>query len=84
MTDELLDTVAELPKVCEQIEVPLQAGDDDVLANMKRGYTADDYRRLVERIRQRIPHVAIATDIIVGFPAKAKNNFSAPTIFSPI
>ena len=75
MTDELLDTVAELPKVCEQIEVPLQAGDDDVLANMKRGYTADDYRRLVERIRQRIPHVAIATDIIVGFPGESEKQF---------
>jgi len=53
MTDELLDTVAELPKVMPHIEVPCQAGDDQVLQNMKRGYTAGDYRRLVERIRQR-------------------------------
>lgn len=54
MTDELLDTVAELPKVMPHIEVPVQAGDDQVLENMKRNYTADDYRRLVERIRSRL------------------------------
>jgi len=75
MTDELLDTVAELPKVCEHIEVPVQAGDDEVLANMKRGYTSDDYRRLVERIRARIPNVSIATDIIVGFPGESEAQF---------
>jgi len=71
MTDELLETVAELPKVCEHIEVPVQAGDDAVLAAMKRGYTADDYRRLIDRIRERLPGTAITTDIIVGFPGES-------------
>jgi tRNA-2-methylthio-N6-dimethylallyladenosine synthase len=75
MTDDLLDTVAELPKVMPQIEVPVQAGDDEVLATMRRGYTSDDYRRLVGRIRQRIPGVAIATDIIVGFPGESDDQF---------
>lgn len=75
MTDELLDTVAELPKVMPHIEVPVQAGDDEVLQNMRRGYTADDYRRLVERIRARIPGVSIATDIIVGFPGETETQF---------
>ncbi len=75
MSDELLDAVAELPKVCEHIEVPVQAGDDEVLRRMKRGYTADDYRRLVERIRERIPGVSIATDIIVGFPGETVEQF---------
>jgi tRNA-2-methylthio-N6-dimethylallyladenosine synthase len=75
MTDELLDTVAELPKVMPHIEVPVQAGDDTVLENMHRGYTADDYRRLVERIRSRIPGAAIATDIIVGFPGETAEQF---------
>ncbi|HLB46300.1 MAG TPA: tRNA (N6-isopentenyl adenosine(37)-C2)-methylthiotransferase MiaB [Anaerolineales bacterium] len=75
MTDELLDAVAELPKVCEHIEAPVQAGDDEVLANMKRGYTNEDYRRLVERIRQRIPNVSIATDVIVGFPGETEAQF---------
>lgn len=77
MTDELLDAVAELPKVCEHIEAPVQAGDDEVLARMKRGYTAGDYRRLVERIRRRLPHGSIATDIIVGFPGETDAQFQA-------
>lgn len=75
MVDDLLDAVAALPKVCEHIEVPVQAGDDQILAAMKRGYTADDYRRLVERIRRRLPGVAIATDIIVGFPGETPAQF---------
>ncbi len=75
MTDELLESVASLSKVMPHIEVPVQAGDDEVLENMKRGYTADDYRRLVERIRAMIPGVAIATDIIVGFPGESETQF---------
>ncbi|HEX9028978.1 MAG TPA: tRNA (N6-isopentenyl adenosine(37)-C2)-methylthiotransferase MiaB [Anaerolineales bacterium] len=75
MTDELLDTVAELPKVMPHIEVPVQAGDDQVLENMKRGYTREDYRRLVGRIRERIPGVSIGTDIIVGFPGETEAQF---------
>jgi tRNA-2-methylthio-N6-dimethylallyladenosine synthase len=75
MTDELLDTVAKLPKVCEHIEVPVQAGADEVLTNMKRGYTQDDYRKLVGRIRSRIPNVSIATDIIVGFPGETEAHY---------
>ena len=70
MTDELLDTVAELPRVMPHIEVPIQAGDDDILNAMRRGYTHQQYRELVERIRARIPGVSIATDIIVGFPGE--------------
>ncbi len=75
MTDDLLRTVAELPKVCEHIEVPVQAGDDEVLERMKRGYTRDDYRRLVDRIRQLVPNASIATDIIVGFPGETAEQF---------
>lgn len=79
MTDELLDAVAELPKVMSHIEVPVQAGDDRVLEEMRRGYTAGDYRRLVEKIRQRLgdgfPGVSIATDIIVGFPGESEAQF---------
>lgn len=75
MTAELLGAVAELPKVCEHIEVPVQAGDDDILRAMKRGYTADDYRALVERIRQALPGASIATDVIVGFPGETEARF---------
>jgi tRNA-2-methylthio-N6-dimethylallyladenosine synthase len=78
-TDELLEAVAELPKVMPHIEVPVQAGDDLVLENMKRGYTADDYRRLVDKIRSRMgggfPGVSVATDIIVGFPGETEAQF---------
>jgi tRNA-2-methylthio-N6-dimethylallyladenosine synthase len=79
MNDELLMTVAKLPKIMPHIEVPIQAGDDQVLANMQRGYTADDYVRLVEKIRTRLnggfPGVSIATDIIVGFPGETAAQF---------
>jgi tRNA-2-methylthio-N6-dimethylallyladenosine synthase len=75
MNDELLDTVAGLPKVCEHIEVPVQAGDDQVLSRMKRGYRVDDYRLLISRIRERLPGASIATDIIVGFPGETGEQF---------
>jgi len=75
LNDDLLDAVAELPRVMPHLEVPAQAGDDQVLANMRRGYTNDDYRRLVDRIRQRIPNASIATDIIVGFPGEGEAQF---------
>jgi tRNA-2-methylthio-N6-dimethylallyladenosine synthase len=75
MTDDLLDAVAELPKVCPHIEVPIQAGDDEILHAMRRGYTAQAYRDLIGRIRERIPGVSIATDIIVGFPGETDEQF---------
>jgi len=75
MTDQLLETVAALPKVMPHIEVPVQAGDDEVLANMHRGYTVEQYARLVEKIRATIPDVSIATDIIVGFPGETESQF---------
>jgi tRNA-2-methylthio-N6-dimethylallyladenosine synthase len=75
MTDKLLHTVAELPRVMPHIEVPVQAGNDDVLVNMKRGYTNAQYRTLVEKIRSIIPDVAIHTDIIVGFCGETEEQF---------
>ena len=74
-TEELMDTIAELPKVMPHIEVPIQAGDDEVLLNMKRGYTQQEYRDLVAKIRERIPGCSIATDIIVGFPGETEEQF---------
>jgi tRNA-2-methylthio-N6-dimethylallyladenosine synthase len=79
MTEDLFDAVADLPKVMAHIEVPVQAGDDQVLENMKRGYSSDDYRRLVGHIRERLQDkpggVSIATDIIVGFPGETEDQF---------
>ena len=74
-TEELMDTIAALPKVMPHIEVPIQAGDDEVLLNMKRGYTQQDYRDLVAMIRSKIPDCSIATDIIVGFPGETEEQF---------
>jgi tRNA-2-methylthio-N6-dimethylallyladenosine synthase len=75
--DRLIDTIAELPKVCEHLEVPVQAGHDDVLARMRRGYSVDDYRRLIYHIRERLPFASIATDVIVGFPGETEAQFVA-------
>lgn len=75
MTDRILETVRDLPKVMEHIEVPIQAGDDAVLATMKRGYTNADYRALVSRIREIMPDAAIHTDIIVGFCGETAEQF---------
>ena len=75
MTDDLLDTIAELPKVMPHVEIPVQAGDDAVLNTMRRGYTADAFRKLIEKIRARIPGVSIGTDIIVGFPGESEEQF---------
>jgi tRNA-2-methylthio-N6-dimethylallyladenosine synthase len=75
MSDRLLETVAELPRVMPQIEVPVQAGNDEVLERMKRGYTVEQYRRLVEKIRAIVPGAAIHTDIIVGFCGETDAQF---------
>jgi tRNA-2-methylthio-N6-dimethylallyladenosine synthase len=73
--DILIQAIAELPRVMPHIELPIQAGDDQVLENMKRGYTQQDYRNLVTKIRERIPDCSIATDIIVGFPGETEEQF---------
>ncbi len=73
--EDLMKSMAELPKVMPHIEIPIQAGDDEILKNMRRGYTQADYRRKVAEIRQRIPGCSIATDIIVGFPGESEEQF---------
>lgn len=75
LSDRILYAVRDLPRVMPQIEVPVQAGDDQVLENMRRGYTADEYRRLVYHIRDVIPDAAVNCDIIVGFPGETAEQF---------
>ncbi len=75
MTDEILHAVADLPKVMPQIEVPIQAGNNEVLRNMKREYTREQYRDLIHRIREIVPESAINCDIIVGFPGETEAQF---------
>ncbi len=75
MSPRLIEAVASLGKVCEQISLPVQAGSDGILSAMGRGYTVEHYRRLVGEIRRRIPGVALSTDVIVGFPGESRSQF---------
>lgn len=75
MTDALLETVAGEPKVMPHIEVPIQAGDDEVLRRMRRGYTAEQYQKLIGKIRSIIPGSSLGTDVIVGFPGETEEQF---------
>ncbi len=75
MSDKLIDAIASLDKVCQQVNLPVQAGSDDILKLMKRGYNTAQYRRLVKKIRHTIPGVALSTDIIVGFPSETDFQF---------
>lgn len=75
MSDRIIEAVAELDKVCEHIELPVQAGHDLTLQRMARGYTVDQYRRLVASIRERVPQVALTTDVIVGFVGETEEHF---------
>jgi len=74
-TAELARAIAFLPPVCEHLHLPLQSGSDRLLGMMGRGYTADDYRRAVARLRRAVPHLALTTDVIVGFPSEREEDF---------
>jgi tRNA-2-methylthio-N6-dimethylallyladenosine synthase len=75
MTERIIRAVAELPKVCEHFNIPLQAGDDEVLARMRRGYTVEEYREWVYRIREIVPETSMSTDVIVGFCGETEGQF---------
>ena len=74
-TERLIDACAELPKLCEHFHIPFQSGDDEVLKAMARGYTVDRYRRIVERIRERMSDASITADVIVAFPGETDAQF---------
>ena len=71
-SDELLDVIAKNRKIARHIHLPLQSGNTEILRRMNRKYTKDDYLNLVQKIRTKLPDVAITTDIIVGFPGETK------------
>lgn len=75
MSDEIIDAVAELPRVCEYFHLPVQHGDDDILRSMNRGYSAADYLKLVDKIRKKVPDAAITSDVIVGYPGETDQQF---------
>jgi tRNA-2-methylthio-N6-dimethylallyladenosine synthase len=75
MSDSLIEAMASLPKVCRHVCLPLQAGDDLILRAMNRHYTFDHYRSLIHEIRNKVPGIAISTDLIVGFPGETDEQF---------
>ncbi|MDP2727811.1 MAG: tRNA (N6-isopentenyl adenosine(37)-C2)-methylthiotransferase MiaB [Dehalococcoidia bacterium] len=75
MTERLIRAVAELEKVCEHINLPVQAGDDEILRRMGRRYTVAQYRDLVSHIQETMPDVSLSTDVIVGFPGEREEQF---------
>ncbi len=75
LSDDLIAAVAELPRVCEHLHLPLQAGSDAVLRRMNRGYDAAHFLSLVERARRRIAEVSVTSDVIVGFPGETEADF---------
>ncbi len=75
MNPKLIAAMALLDKVCEQINLPVQSGSNDILKAMRRGYTVEHYRQLIAEIRSRIPGVALGTDVIVGFPLESDGQF---------
>ena len=76
-TPDVIDAMAESEKVCEHIHFPLQSGSDRVLKAMQRSYRSERYLGWLERIRDRVPEVAVTTDIIVGFPGETEEDFAA-------
>ena len=75
MNSHLIERMAQLEKVCEHLSLPFQAGDNDILQAMRRGYTVEQYVGIIERIRQSIPRIALSTDVIVGFPGESEGQF---------
>jgi tRNA-2-methylthio-N6-dimethylallyladenosine synthase len=74
-TERLISACQELPKVCEHFHIPFQSGDDEVLKAMKRGYTQEKYRRIIDKIREYMPDASISADAIVGFPGETEEQF---------
>ncbi len=74
-SDELINTMAQLPNVCEHFHLPVQAGSNHVLTLMNRKYSREWYLNRVRRLREAIPGIAITTDIIVGFPGEREEDF---------
>ncbi|MDD5094722.1 MAG: tRNA (N6-isopentenyl adenosine(37)-C2)-methylthiotransferase MiaB [Dehalococcoidia bacterium] len=75
MSQHIIEAIATLDKVCEHISLPAQAGSNDILKAMRRGYTIEQYKDLIGRIRATIPNVALSTDVIVGFPGETPQQF---------
>jgi threonylcarbamoyladenosine tRNA methylthiotransferase MtaB len=72
---ELIEKMAQSRKLCRHLHIPLQSGDDEILKRMNRKYRRDDYLNLIQRIKRKIPEIAITTDVLVGFPGEEEAQF---------
>lgn len=75
MSIKIIEAIRDLPKVCETINLPFQAGDDEILKVMRRGYSREEYFEKVDLIRETIPNVSMTTDLIIGFPDETESQF---------
>jgi len=76
LSDELIEVMAESSNICEHIHLPLQSGDNDILAAMNRNYTIEHYINIINKLRNAIPDIAITTDIMTGFPGESETAFN--------
>jgi tRNA-2-methylthio-N6-dimethylallyladenosine synthase len=76
-TDDVIEALADTPNVCPTLHMPLQSGSDRILRAMRRSYRAERYLGIIDRVRAAIPHAAITTDLIVGFPGETEEDFQA-------
>ena len=76
-TDDVIEAMAATPNICPTLHMPLQSGSDRILKAMRRSYRAEKFLGIIDRVRSAIPHAAITTDIIVGFPGETEEDFQA-------
>ncbi|MHA7650502.1 tRNA (N6-isopentenyl adenosine(37)-C2)-methylthiotransferase MiaB [Mycobacterium sp. ML4] len=76
-TDDVIEAMAQTPNVCPALHMPLQSGSDRILRAMRRSYRAERYLGIIDRVRKAMPHAAITTDLIVGFPGETEEDFAA-------
>lgn len=76
ITDRLIERMVISNKLCRHLHLPLQSGDDDILKRMNRNYSAEEYKKLIEKIKLFVPHISITTDVLVGFPGESDSNFA--------
>jgi tRNA-2-methylthio-N6-dimethylallyladenosine synthase len=73
--DDVIEAIASMPKVCEQIHMPVQVGDDELLSRMRRGYTLDQYKDIVAKLRSSVHGLSLTTDIMLGFPGETDEQY---------
>ena len=76
-SDSLINAYAEVPELVSMVHLPVQSGSDRILAAMKRGHTADEYREKIKRLRAVRPGISISSDFIIGFPGESDEDFNA-------